>query len=116
MSYSGRMTDEEYRAQLFPERAREKPQVIVEPAPERPQAPLELSEYMEVADVCRILGKSQSWAYKDKTLPWIKVGKAKRMHRDDFNTVMAEKRNLTMQNIMRHRLAVTTTCKYEPMD
>ncbi len=73
-------------------------------------------ELLTIEDVMQILRVSKSWCYKDRTLPWIKVGNLKRLHPEDLQAVIDHGRYSTKETFMRHRPVAALVGPNDPID
>jgi len=71
---------------------------------------------LTVPEVARVLRVKASWCYQNKTLPWIKVGKYRRVFAKDVSAFLAELRAASMAKVMRHSRAQEIVDRLEPMD
>lgn len=88
-------------------------QVIPFSREREPDPPADPERLLTCEEVCMRLRVNRSWAYNDKTLPWIKVGKYKRLKASDLEEFIA---NRTRRNVMRHQPATKNQRLNEPMD
>lgn len=82
-----------------------------------------MDELLTLEEVCARLRVKRSWCYNDKSLPWIKVGKLKRLYAKDLETFLESGRQATIENFMRRTPGEkvsnkpnTTVDPSEPMD
>lgn len=72
---------------------------------------------LTVKQVMSVLQVSRSWCDHDKTvLPWILVGRNKRLHPLDLKGFIEDQRNATMKTIMRREQVIHDDNNLQPMD
>lgn len=61
-------------------------------------------DVLTMQEVCRKLRVKDSWGYNNKTLPWFKAGKHKRLYRRDLDAYIQSRRVVaTKSEVMRLR-------------
>jgi hypothetical protein len=73
-------------------------------------------ELLDVNEVARVLRVKKSWCYNDRTLPWIKVGKYRKLFAKDLQDHLDKIRDESLQRLMRRSRIQEIVEKLEVMD
>lgn len=71
---------------------------------------------LSLNEVARVLRVKDSWCYNDRSLPWLKIGKYKKLYAKDLSAYLLALHNAARENVMRHSRAQEIVEKLEVMD
>ncbi len=77
---------------------------------------LDLPVMLDVPQVMAVLQVSRSWCDHDQILPWVRIGRNKRLHPEDLKGFIQEQRTASIKTLMRRDVGLTPPDDNEPMD
>lgn len=80
----------------------------------RPDLLADPDRLLDVHDVAAVLSVKASWCYNDRSMPWFKVGKYRKIRARDVSAWLEAAR--TASTVMRHSRAQEIVDKLEAMD